>query len=226
MKKNYITILLLFLFITTNIIFTQDIDIDYDIDDIDYTPTISNGNSKNNLKPLGSLEPFQIICIIIVAIILAVVVYVQCVHSNPQHKQRDIIIKQYRYEQLNDQENYQPNHNNYETLFPENVSHYFTGYYSGTSNVNKGQNNMDIRLIFNSVYINGDGIDNIGTFTVKGTYKPGELDFHFIKRYDKRNHDVHYIGSRFVDSQKGLYGYWIINSFDYYDTGRFYLSLF
>lgn len=65
---------------------------------------------------------------------------------------------------------------------------------------------MDLHLSFTHGKITGDGSDNVGAFSIKGTYDAASGECHWIKTYLGR-HDVAYRGFR---EGKGIWGTWEI----------------
>lgn|GEM_PF-529849 len=88
-----------------------------------------------------------------------------------------------------------------EALFPSGP---WTGYYkySGQS----AKHRMDLHLQFTNGRVTGEGIDDIGRFSIRGHYDARELECYWTKTYVGA-HDVYYRGFR---EGKGIWGVWEI----------------
>lgn len=67
---------------------------------------------------------------------------------------------------------------------------------------------MDLRLHFREGTVDGQGADDIGTFSIRGRYDASSLELLFRKHYPA-SHDVHYRGFR---EGQGIWGTWTIGS--------------
>jgi len=67
---------------------------------------------------------------------------------------------------------------------------------------------MDLHLKFERERIDGGGTDDIGFFTIRGTYDDESLVCRWLKTYPG-SHDVVYRGWR---EGKGIWGHWHIDS--------------
>jgi hypothetical protein len=74
------------------------------------------------------------------------------------------------------------------------VSGPWTGYYAYLPQVQSGQHRMDLNLSFQSSRVDGDGIDDVGGFTIRGVYGADTRDCRFVKSY--RSHQVNYRGTQ------------------------------
>jgi hypothetical protein len=91
-----------------------------------------------------------------------------------------------------------------EDLFPSGE---WIGFYTYAQASDKHR--MDLSLSFTMEgQIQGDGTDDLGTFTVHGKYDPNELKAYFTKFYPG-SHDVFYEG---VNENKRIYGSWQIDA--------------
>jgi len=88
-----------------------------------------------------------------------------------------------------------------ESLFPSGP---WTGFYKYSRD--SAKHRMDLELTFEGGHLNGDGLDDIGQFLVKGRYDAQELECHWTKTYVGR-HEVYYRGYR---EGKGIWGAWEI----------------
>src|ERR1700757_3435715 len=68
---------------------------------------------------------------------------------------------------------------------------------------------MELSLTFAQGRINGDGLDGIGQFTIKGAYDAQARECYWTKTYIGA-HSVYYRGFR---EGNGIWGRWEINSF-------------
>lgn len=87
-----------------------------------------------------------------------------------------------------------------------------SGPWAGFYNYQPGdRHRMRLNLTFEQGRISGEGIDDIGSFLVKGKYDSGTLECHWTKTY-LGAHDVFYRGFR---EGKGIWGTWEIKVFDH-----------
>ena len=68
---------------------------------------------------------------------------------------------------------------------------------------------MDLHLAFANGQMSGDGIDDVGRFTIRGRYDPATMECWWTKTYPD-SHDVAYRGFR---EGKGIWGTWEIKVF-------------
>ena len=87
-------------------------------------------------------------------------------------------------------------------LFPSGPWVGFYNYQPGD------RHRMDLNLQFSQGQVNGDGIDDIGRFLVRGRYDAAQRECYWTKTY-LGAHDVFYRGFR---EGKGIWGTWEIHT--------------
>ncbi|HOX57783.1 MAG TPA: hypothetical protein P5205_06160 [Candidatus Paceibacterota bacterium] len=87
-----------------------------------------------------------------------------------------------------------------EPLFPSGPWTGFYNYYPGD------RHRMDLALTFTAGLMNGEGVDDIGRFLIKGCYDGASHECYWTKSY-LGAHDVFYRGFR---EGKGIWGTWEI----------------
>ena len=87
-----------------------------------------------------------------------------------------------------------------------------SGPWTGFYNYRPGdRHRMDLQLTFANGIMSGDGVDDIGRFTIKGRYNPEKRECDWTKTY-LGAHDVFYRGFR---EGKGIWGTWEITIRDH-----------
>ena len=95
-------------------------------------------------------------------------------------------------------------------LFPSGP---WTGFYNYSP---KDKHRMDLNLTFASGRLDGHGVDNVGRFTIQGSYDAKSLECAWRKTY-LGAHAVSYRGFR---EGKGIWGTWEITQFVSGDSGK------
>jgi hypothetical protein len=90
-----------------------------------------------------------------------------------------------------------------EAQFPSGL---WTGFYNY---VPGDRHSMQLRLEFSAGAMHGDGVDDIGSFAIRGRYDTSSLECSWTKTYPG-SHDVSYRGFR---EGKGIWGTWEIGLF-------------
>jgi len=90
-----------------------------------------------------------------------------------------------------------------ENLFPSGP---WVGFYNYAP---KDKHRMELDLTFADGKLSGDGLDDLGRFTVKGQYSASTLECGWTKTY-RGAHSVRYRGFR---EGKGIWGTWDIGVF-------------
>jgi hypothetical protein len=85
-----------------------------------------------------------------------------------------------------------------------------SGPWIGFYNYRPGdRHRMDLQLAFINGSMNGDGVDDVGRFLIRGRYDPSNKECYWTKSYVGA-HDVFYCGLR---EGKGIWGTWEITNF-------------
>lgn len=87
-----------------------------------------------------------------------------------------------------------------EPLFPSGPWVGFYNYFPGD------RHRMDLDLVFKDGSLDGFGVDDVGQFTIKGSYDAASRECSWIKTYPG-SHSVYYQGYR---EGKGIWGRWEI----------------